>query len=174
MTPDFCSHCGGALKEIEHEDLIRRYCPECDRIAYRNPKPAAGVLVVDGDEVLLVQRTIPPDVGSWSVPAGYLEIDEPPAACAVRELEEETSVQTSVDALHLHDTVFVEGSGDHTILVVVYVAPRSATRGEPTPGSDAAAARFWDLEDLAANPEESIESGYRDVLRTATGLGEDD
>ena len=88
--PRFCPACGTGLTDRRVEGRDRRFCPACERPVYRNPKPCAGVLVVDGGRLLLVERTEPPAVGAWSVPAGYLEADEPPRAAAARELREET------------------------------------------------------------------------------------
>ena len=84
------------LIDKQVEERTRRYCQQCEQPIYQNPKPCAGVLVVDEREcVLLVKRTEPPAPGAWSIPAGYLEADEPPRQAAVRELYEETNVAVS-------------------------------------------------------------------------------
>lgn len=169
----YCPQCGRELENREIEGRTRRYCRSCDRPVYRNPKPAAGVLVVDGDRVLLVKRTNPPAVGSWSVPAGYLEVDEPPREAAVRELREETDVAASPADLELVDTTFVDADGQ-SVLVVVYAVSRSATTGTPEAGSDAAGAKFWSPGDLlaadaprAADADATHEPGYGPVFEAA-------
>jgi ADP-ribose pyrophosphatase YjhB (NUDIX family) len=166
-TNSYCPQCGEALEVRHVEGRSRDYCAECGCILYRNPKPCAGVIVVDGPEVLLVKRTEPPAVGSWSLPAGFLEADEPPATAAVRELTEETSLSVAEEDVKLHETSFVERSADEFVLVVIYVAPRSATTGHPAAGSDAAEARFWNLDELRAHSDESIEPGYFELFATA-------
>jgi ADP-ribose pyrophosphatase YjhB (NUDIX family) len=127
---------------------------------YRNPKPCAGVVVVDEGSILLVERTEPPAAGAWSLPAGYLEADEPPRRAATRELREETELRVAPDAIDLVDTVFRPHPDGDFVLVVVYVVEREATDGDPSPGSDAASARFWRLDELSAAGE-SLEPGYR-------------
>jgi 8-oxo-dGTP pyrophosphatase MutT (NUDIX family) len=55
-----------------------------------------GVVLDDADRVLLVQRI---DNGRWTLPAGILEPGEHPAPGLVREVYEETAVETVVEAL---------------------------------------------------------------------------
>lgn len=161
-----CTDCGAALVTEVIEGRNRRYCPGCNRVQYRNPKPCAGALIVDDDRILLVKRTEPPDVGSWSVPAGYLEYDEPPRDAATRELNEETGLAISSDSLELFDTVFVQHPRGQHVLVLLYVAPVEQTVGEPEAGDDAAAARFWTLPGLHESGE-SIELGYEAIFARA-------
>lgn len=163
---NYCPACGNELETRQIERRSRDYCPVCERVLYRNPKPCAGILVVDGQEALLVKRTEPPAVGAWSVPAGYLEHDETPLEAAVRELREETGVRASREDLALHDTVFVRHPDSSTALVVVYTVPADMADGEPRAGSDAAAVQFWDVEALLSSSEESVEPDYELVLRS--------
>jgi NADH pyrophosphatase NudC (nudix superfamily) len=53
------------LIDKQVEERTRRYCQQCEQPIYQNPKPCAGVLVVDEREcVLLVKRTEPPAPGA--------------------------------------------------------------------------------------------------------------
>lgn len=52
---------------------------------------ADGVVLVDHGVVLL-ERSHPPDEGSWVLPGGFVEPDETAAAAAAREVEEETGL----------------------------------------------------------------------------------
>lgn len=56
MDLNYCPSCGSALETRQIENRDRRYCPTCSKPIYRNPKPYAGVLVVDAAIVLLVER----------------------------------------------------------------------------------------------------------------------
>ena len=164
---NYCPQCGAGVTTRHAEGRERRYCPDCERLFYRNPKPCAGVFVVEGPQVLFVQRTEPPGVGTWSLPAGYLEGDEPPRRAAVRELAEETGVETTYETIGLIDTVFVEHPDGRHILVVVYAVERAETTGNPIAGSDADAARFWTLEELRQE-DETIEPGYEPIIQRIT------
>lgn len=59
--------------------------------------PAAGVLAVDEEGRLLLQRRR--DTGDWAIPMGRMELGETPAQCAVRETLEETGVEVEVTGL---------------------------------------------------------------------------
>ncbi|MFB6375060.1 MAG: NUDIX domain-containing protein [Bradymonadaceae bacterium] len=66
---------------------------------YDYPRPALTVdcavfAPVDGRlEVLLIQRDESPFEGRWATPGGFVEIDEPVAEAAPRELAEETGMR---------------------------------------------------------------------------------
>lgn len=59
--------------------------------------PAAGVLAVDEQGRLLLQRRR--DTGQWAIPMGKMELGETPSQCAVRETLEETGVQVEATGL---------------------------------------------------------------------------
>lgn len=141
-VPDYCPDCGTALESRRHEGRERRYCPNCERFVFRNAAPCGGVVVVDGDSVLLVEREVPPGAGQWTVPGGHLEADEPPADGAARELAEESGVVADPDDLRLVDARLLAPFRGKHVISIGYAVPRAATTGDPTAGSDAAAAEF--------------------------------
>jgi len=59
--------------------------------------PAAGVLAVDPDGRVLLQRRR--DTGQWAIPMGKQEIGETATQCAQRETHEETGVTVKVTGL---------------------------------------------------------------------------
>ena len=77
----------------------RPVCPSCGWVHYEDPKVAAGVLILRGREVLLVRRTLDPYPGHWSIPAGFVNAFEDPAAAALRECVEETGLTAELDGL---------------------------------------------------------------------------
>lgn len=167
-TARYCPACGSSLESRRIEGRNRQFCPSCERPIYRNPKPCAGILVIDDKSVLLVKRTEPPDEGSWSVPAGYLEHDEPPIQAAVRELHEETGLQVDPEALFLHDAAFVRHPDGSHVFVLVHVTEREATQGAVEAGGDAGDAKFWKLGKLD-DSEERLETGYWPLVESAIG-----
>ena len=57
-----------------------------------HPRPAVGVVVIEGGRLLLVQRSRNPYRGCWAVPGGKVRWGETLTAAAAREAEEETGL----------------------------------------------------------------------------------
>ncbi|MEW5425053.1 NUDIX domain-containing protein [Amorphus sp. 3PC139-8] len=83
----------------EGDTLERAVCQRCGFIAYENPKVVAGSVVRSGDKYLLCRRAIDPRKGFWTIPAGYLELNESPAEGAAREAQEEACAEIRLRSL---------------------------------------------------------------------------
>lgn len=89
----FCPRCGQPLETEVLNDLPRRVCTACGYIYWNNPLPVAGAVVIDArGQVLLVRRSVEPQLGRWNLPAGYLEFGESIEEAAVREVREESGL----------------------------------------------------------------------------------
>jgi ADP-ribose pyrophosphatase YjhB (NUDIX family) len=77
-------------------DKPRRVCPSCNYIHFTDPKVGVGVFVISGGRILLVKRAMLPEVGKWSIPAGYLDYGEDPEITAAREVLEETGLRVKI------------------------------------------------------------------------------
>jgi ADP-ribose pyrophosphatase YjhB (NUDIX family) len=77
----------------------RQVCPDCGFINYDNPKVVVGSVVTWQDRILLCRRAIDPRRGFWTLPAGYLELNESAADGARREAMEEAQAEISIDGL---------------------------------------------------------------------------
>ena len=72
----------------------------------RPPVPAAGVVCLRGEAVLLVRRGQAPARGSWSLPGGRLQPGETARQAAVREVREETGLEINLlDAVDVYDAM---------------------------------------------------------------------
>ena len=95
--------------------------------------------------VLLIQRGNDPYKGYWAFPGGFLNMDETVAHCAERELEEETSiVLTGMQLVGIYSDVERDPRG--RVITAAYTA--MTTMPEATAADDAAAAKWWPLNDL--------------------------
>ena len=77
----------------------RLVCANCRYVAYDNPKIVVGAVVAHEGRVLLCRRAIEPRAGFWTLPAGYLELDETPEEGACREAFEEATARIRLDGL---------------------------------------------------------------------------
>lgn len=90
-----CSRCGGRLTygPVAGEERERYFCRECGHVTYVNPRLVATTLpITDEGRIVLIRRAIPPGVGTWAQPGGFLEADETVIQGAVRETLEETGL----------------------------------------------------------------------------------
>jgi ADP-ribose pyrophosphatase YjhB (NUDIX family) len=83
----------------EGDDRERLVCPDCNFVAYENPKIVVGSVVADGDSVLLCRRAIEPRAGLWTIPAGYMEMGETVVEGAQREAWEEARARIDIDGV---------------------------------------------------------------------------
>lgn len=82
------------------EDRERLVCPECQYIAYENPKIVVGSIVTDdAGRILLCRRAIEPRKGYWTLPAGYMELSETTEQGAAREAREEACAEIAIEGL---------------------------------------------------------------------------
>lgn len=78
------------------DNLERLVCDACGYIAYENPKIVVGSVVTWNNKILLCKRAIRPRKGYWTLPAGYLELNETPIEGAMREAQEEACARIRV------------------------------------------------------------------------------
>jgi 8-oxo-dGTP diphosphatase len=92
------------------------------------PQVGVGVVVVRGGRVLLGERRGSHGAGTWALPGGHLEFGEDVAACAARELMEETGLAANgfAQAPYTNDVFSAEGRHYVTLFVVA-----EGVRGEP-------------------------------------------
>jgi ADP-ribose pyrophosphatase YjhB (NUDIX family) len=91
---------GPSRREVPDGDNVERLvCPECGFIAYENPKVVVGSVAVWDGRVLLCRRSIEPRRGFWTLPAGYLELNETTAEGALREAWEEARARLEIRAM---------------------------------------------------------------------------
>ncbi len=141
---DYCPRCATTLEDKVEDNRVRRACGKCGYVYYRNPVGAAGIILIEDDELLLVQRKFEPRKGTWTLPAGFMEADEGPAACAVREAHEETNL--TVRATHLFGAYSAQDDPRTPVVLLMYLCQRES--GDLVPGDDAVAAGFYPLDEL--------------------------
>ncbi|MEM8987430.1 MAG: NUDIX hydrolase [Pseudomonadota bacterium] len=81
------------------DNMERSVCRTCGFVDYQNPKIVVGSVTVRGDRILLCKRAIEPRKGFWTLPAGFLELNETPEDGARREAHEEALADIEIDRL---------------------------------------------------------------------------
>jgi 8-oxo-dGTP diphosphatase len=113
------------------------------------PQIAVGVVVLSSDgAVLLIRRGKPPRTDEWSIPGGRQALGETVAACAVREVKEETGLDAKlIGLLDVVDGIFhgPEGELEYHYTLVDFAA---LADGAPVAGDDAREARWVPLEEI--------------------------
>ncbi|HEY1300762.1 MAG TPA: NUDIX hydrolase [Stellaceae bacterium] len=91
---------GPSVRSIpEGDNRERMVCAECGFILYDNPKIVVGSVARWGERILLCRRSIEPRLGFWTLPAGYLELNESASAGAEREAWEEARARIEIEGL---------------------------------------------------------------------------
>jgi len=140
----YCPRCATRLVKRDDHGTARPTCPACGFIYYRNPVPAAGVILRWRGELLMVRRKFDPRAGAWCLPAGFMEYGETPERCAIRELHEETGIHGSIVSLF---GVYA-GHDDPRVRAVLILYVTERVGGRLKPGDDATEARFFPVEKL--------------------------
>jgi len=77
----------------------RLVCRDCGYIAYENPKIVVGAVCRWEGRILLCRRAINPRSGFWTLPAGYMELNETSLDGARREAWEEAGANIEIERL---------------------------------------------------------------------------
>jgi NADH pyrophosphatase NudC (nudix superfamily) len=89
----FCPRCGSPAARQGQGADEHIACQRCEFVKYDNPLPTTIGLVVDGDAVLLIRRSIEPALGEWDAVGGFLSGSETAEENLARECIEETGLR---------------------------------------------------------------------------------
>jgi len=150
----FCPACGAELVERAVESRLLGACPDCDFVAFHDPKVVAVTALLEDGGVWLIRRGIEPRLGEWALPGGYVDYEEHPKTAAARECLEEIGCEVAVERLlGVHHATFGNGG----VVIVAYSGRIVA--GRPRPGPEALeVARFGaaELPPLAFHTHDEI------------------
>lgn len=117
---------------------------------------AIGAIVVDGDQILLVQRGHPPQTGRWTIPGGRVEVGESLAAAVRREMREECGIEVEAEAPAIMlDRIIRDADGAllaHYLIIDFWATPIGDPHPVVTAASDALAAGWFTMEEIRALP----------------------
>ncbi|WP_400203947.1 NUDIX domain-containing protein [Candidatus Methanomassiliicoccus intestinalis] len=148
--PQYTTPDGSSLNfegnEILNEYLEKsRYFKDFFSAAYRNPTPTVDGIITAFGKIVLIQRKKEPFKGCYALPGGFVEYGETAEEAVVREILEETGLETEII-----DLVGVFSSPDrdprrHTMSVAYSLRVLGGTLCS---GDDAANADYFPLDNL--------------------------
>ncbi|MHC1680927.1 MAG: NUDIX domain-containing protein [Methanomassiliicoccales archaeon] len=146
---------------VERMELYVRLLEAQLENLWKNPSLTCDGLVLRKGKVLLVQRGREPFQGCHALPGGFVEYGESTEDCVVREIKEETGLETEIVRLV---GVYSEMGRDPRGHFVTLLYLLRETGGKLKAGDDADSAKFFalsDLPDLAFDHGKMIADGLK-------------
>ncbi len=112
---------------------------------HKSPALTVDAIIIIEEKIVLVRRKNPPFEGSHALPGGFVDHGETVEAAAIREVEEETGLRTSIIRLL---GVYSDPGRDprgHTVTVVFEM---DVVGGELKAGDDASDAHLFSPDEL--------------------------
>lgn len=140
----YCSQCGS--DKIRHtipegDNRLRHVCPDCGTVFYENPKIVAGCVAEWEGKILLCKRAIEPRLGTWTLPAGFMENKETIQEAAARETQEEATAEI------IDQQIYMIYNLPH--ISQVYVMFKGEVKdGMASPGIESLETAFYDEADI--------------------------
>lgn len=148
---NYCPICGNKLIIADDGQSDRPHCPPCRRFYYRNPIPASCLFVSrDGNDLLFAKRAVHPAKGMWSLPGGFIELNETAEEAAARELYEETGL--TAKKLRLVGVSVKQSPISGAIMVIGYEVEEWEGEEDMRPDTDASELQFFGLEERPQLP----------------------
>ena len=118
-----------------------------------SPLLGACTAIWRDDRILLAQRSVDPNSGTWAMPGGLVETGERLEQAAIREVREETNLQLANVVFNRFHEIILRDAQDRIerhFVLAMYVG--ISTEGEAIAGDDAAAVDWFSLAQLADLP----------------------
>lgn len=118
------------------------------RTVAQRPIAAVGIVLFEGERVLLVQRRHPPHTDCWTIPGGKVRFGETLADAAQREMREETGLDVkTLRPLHIAELIDAPNANASYHYIVIDIAAR-LIGGTLQAADDVADARWFTREEL--------------------------
>lgn len=122
-------------------------------------------MVLDDNRILLIKRSMRPNRGKWSLPAGYVDYGEDPKETAEREVLEETNLKVTItDLVGVYYNPDTSARGGASIFILYRAR---LLGGQLQAGDDAEQAAFFGPDEL---PELAFNSTH-DAIALWLGAG---
>ena len=159
---NFCSRCAAQTQQIipANDNRMRQVCTKCGEIHYENPKLVVGTVAYFREKILLCRRAIEPRSGKWTLPAGFMELNETTQEGALREtLEEAGALVRPIKLMAVYDVVVANQ------VHLFYLAEMTSESLDP--GEESLEARLFDEHEIPWDEIafRSVEAALRHFLK---------
>jgi 8-oxo-dGTP diphosphatase len=154
--------------------LEEQYLREYDPSQFDRPSVTVDILVFTIYQkklcVLLIKRDMPPYIGKWAIPGGFIKMSESADQAAARKLEEETGIE-GVKLEQLYTFSSVDRDPRTRDISIVYFAAVPYDKLSVVAGSGVKSAELFTVgqiqgDSVSGSPEEMDVSDAADILLT--------
>ena len=154
--------------------LEEQYLREYDPSQFDRPSVTVDILVFTIYQkklcVLLIKRDMPPYIGKWAIPGGFIKMSESADQAAARKLEEETGIE-GVKLEQLYTFSSVDRDPRTRVISIVYFAAVPYDKLQFGAGSGVKSAELFTVgqiqgDSVSGSPEEMDVSDAADILLT--------
>lgn len=152
--------------------LEEQYLREYDPSQFDRPSVTVDILVFTIYQkklcVLLIKRDVPPYIGKWAIPGGFIKMNESADQAAARKLKEETGIE-GVKLEQLYTFSDVDRDPRTRVISIVYFAAVPYDKLRFGAGSGVKSAELFTVgqvqgDSVSGSPEEMDENDAGDLL----------
>lgn len=139
---------GGTILSEAGKKILKKYDEMKEKHRgdiYEKPSLTVDGIIQQDDKILLIKRKNPPFKDEYALPGGFVENNEVVEKAVVREVEEETGLETEIKRL---EDVYSSPGRDprgHTVSIVYSL---DITGGSLSSGSDAQGTEYFSIDEL--------------------------
>jgi len=140
------------------------------------PRIGVGIIIKKGKKIVLLKRKGSHGEGEWCLPGGWLEFGETFKNCAVREIKEETGLETNQEELNFislsEELDYLQSDGKHCLTVGFIVNYHGVKKPKICEPDKSVAIGWFDLDSLPTPlfvPSKDIIDNFQE-RRTFKGL----
>ena len=143
--------------------LEEQYLREYDPSQYDRPSVTVDILVFTICQkklcALLIKRDMPPFIGKWAIPGGFIKMDESADQAAARKLKEETGIE-GVRLEQLYTFSSVERDPRTRVISIVYFTAIPYDKLKFGAGTGALGAELFTVGQIQGGNERERRAGY--------------
>jgi 8-oxo-dGTP diphosphatase len=144
------------LRLLEQYESQKRVFDDQLRMMYKRPILAADGIILEDNSIVLIKRGKDPHKGRYALPGGIVEYGEKIEDCVIREVREETGLETRIlDLIGIYSDPSRDPRG-HVISAVFHLFPVGGTLRGGDDATDACLFPLNKIPDLAFDHREII------------------